>query len=1204
MDLMRRLQDEGAYRSTWGKARALVREGAVLECDAHTGILQGAVMLSGRVRASTPGLSYHATCELSLAEQDVIDYSCTCPVGGTGGMCKHAMALALSYLESAETTDGPAAGAGTAGGPYENASVGAGAARGHEAFAKASRDSMALRSHGSAATPSRVWSASTRSYERPMQTAYVAPTSAQLSNLISKAVERRAEQALRPRQASPAVATPKSEPVELLPTLAPAGDNAFGEPSARPWLLKLRVRRGDVSYLVKNMGELARCYQGRREHAYGKRLSFVHVPEAFDERSRAILDLVTRVAQSQQALYLSRWNYSGAGRGSDVKELPLSQSDVVALLDVLQGSELTYEPGGFPPARPRSLAVTTGEPDIQARMAASPSGGYDLVLPRELVSFSAGGTLYLLDETRALRCPDAYAHASASLLVGLLPATRPLHVAEADLPEFCRSVLPALAQATTLDVPAELYALTPPEPTFSFDIGLEDGEVTCRATVSYDGTELGLYEPRRTGQPPRDMAAEYHAQDVLERYFHGTAGDLHFDEGDDELLFDLLTEGLGELGELGEVRLSERLRAVEVRDAPQLRVRATVRSGLLDMAVDASGLSARDLKDYLASYRRHQRFVRLSDGDIVRIGDDVRTLEGLSEGLNLDLAQLVGGVEGLPEGLALFVDGLLRKRDRAASRVALERDASFRALVRELDTFSEAAIEMPPSLEGVLRPYQVEGVRWLGTLERFGLGGILADDMGLGKTLQVIALILAGKEGALSCGGTVVASAASPAGAEGASATGTGAASAATSAGASAPGHRTTLVVAPASLVYNWTSELAKFAPSLTVAAVVGAKGARERLIAAADGTDVLVTSYDLMKRDVRAYAARHFRRVVLDEAQYIKNPGTQAAKAAKCLPADARVALTGTPIENRLSELWSIFDFLMPGVLGSREAFAKRFEGPVEHGDAEATRALRCLVGPFILRRLKEDVLADLPEKTEGVVMAQMGAEQEKLYLANQDRLALQVQHQLPEEFKRERLKVLAELTKLRQICCDPRLCFDNYAGGSAKLDACIELLRGAVDGGHRVLVFSQFTSMLGLLARRLDAERLGFQTLTGATSKEERARLVAEFQAGKAPVFLISLKAGGVGLNLTAADTVIHYDPWWNVAAQDQATDRAHRIGQRRSVNVVKLIVKGTIEERIVQMQARKRDLADAVLGGSGLASAQITKDDILALLGASGT
>ena len=727
--------------------------------------------------------------------------------------------------------------------------------------------------------------------------------------------------------------------------------------------------------------------------------------------------------------------------------------------------------------------------------------------------------------------------------------------------------LPILRDYTDLTAPAALDAVAP-EPSFAMAIGVDDGLVTCKITVTYGDWSADLFslgapgspfEEQRPGVPPRDTVAEFRVMDTAALYFDFYEGGLAFEERDDARLFHLLTEGLSALSELGEVMLSDRLRQISVRPAPKLSVRATVKSNLLDVELGASGLSAADLAIYLDSYKRHQTFARLTSGDIVRLDEGARAAFGLAEDLGVDAVDLLDGVS-LPASSTLFVDSMLTR----TPALEADRDAAFRRTVERLDTLGKMDFTVPASLKATLRGYQVDGYQWLGSLEHLGLGGILADDMGLGKTLQMIAHILARVE-----------------------------------AGDTKP----TLVVCPASLVYNWAAELERFAPSLDVCAIVGAKAQRRVQIAGAAEHNVVVTSYDLMRRDIDEYVEQDFARVVLDEAQYIKNPLTQVARAAKRLPAGVRFALTGTPIENRLSELWSIFDFLMPGLLGTRDSFAKRFESPVEHAEGDSAARLQALVSPFVLRRVKEDVVADLPEKIEDTVMAQLTGEQRKLYLANQDRIAQQVQHREAGEFKKDKLKVLAELTKLRQICCDPHLHYADYKAGSAKLDTCMELVHGALDGGHRILLFSQFTGMLDIIGKRLAKEDIAFLKLTGASSKESRAKMVAQFQAGEVPVFLISLKAGGVGLNLTAADVVIHYDPWWNVAAQDQATDRAHRIGQQHAVTVYKLIAKDTIEERIMQMQESKRDLVNSVLGGDGISSALFTREDVLALLGGDG-
>ena len=1100
------LKRYAALQSTYGRALRLARGGSVLAASETEGGFGSTVGLVGRVAGSDGGY-YSVGVDLDLDACDVLDYSCTCPASTNyGGMCKHEIALALSYFGVDDAApERPLA----TGGPQRVAEL---------------------------------------------------PSSASVSELLHGASERRLLEATARREhrrGDSGLASRASLAVSLVHP-----SRAFDADSLA---LKLTVRRGSASYIVKNVSEIVRAWRRGSEISYGKKLTFAHTRDAFDERSAQLLDLVGRIVDTQHALYVSRWDYVGGGRGTDIKELPLSDADVCDVLDVMQGCEVTLDVrrryaerwGYRTGAVSASLRVGEGDPKIACAIEPSSSGGYDIALPEGLRLFVSGKKCYVLDGNMLLRTAEAFAVGAAPVLAALCASSSAPHVSGADASEFCRSLLPSLRTWTELDVPSSLESLEPPEAEFSFRIGMEDGVVSCAAEVSYGDWSAPIGCDSAPGQPARDLASEYHAVDVIEDYFPLADGLYAFDESDDELLFRLLTDGLSELRELGEVLLSEQLRGIKVRTSPNLSVSAKVKSGLLDVELGASGLTQSELLDYLEGFKKKQRYVRLSTGDIVRIGENLQVAASLADGLGVDIEELAAGGVGLPSARALLVDALLQN----AQNVRLARDSGFRRLVRDFDSYSDADIEVPCGLQAELRGYQEDGFRWLGTLERMGFGGILADDMGLGKTLQVITHILGRKEeGSAGC----------------------------------------SLIVCPASLVYNWMSELARFAPGLRCVAVVGAKASRAERIGSIAGYDVLVTSYDLLRRDVEIYSGRHFARVVLDEAQYIKNPKAQVTKCAKCLDADVRFALTGTPIENRLAELWSIFDFLMPGYLGSRDEFAKRYESPVEACEHDSSTLLRCAIGPFVLRRLKADVLADLPEKTESVVYAQMDAKQKKLYLASQDRLALQIQHQEDIDLKKEKLKILAELTKLRQICCDPSLCYEGYDGSSAKLETCMELVSQAIDGGHRVLLFSQSTTMLDIIAKRLASEGFSTLKLTGSTSKEARERLVRRFQAGEGDVFLISLKAGGVGLNLTSADVVIHYDPWWNTAAQDQATDRAHRIGQRRDVSVFKLIVGGTIEERILRMQEAKRDLAESVLAGEGVKSALLTRDDILALLG----
>lgn len=400
--------------------------------------------------------------------------------------------------------------------------------------------------------------------------------------------------------------------------------------------------------------------------------------------------------------------------------------------------------------------------------------------------------------------------------------------------------------------------------------------------------------------------------------------------------------------------------------------------------------------------------------------------------------------------------------------------------------------------------------------------------------------------------------------------------------------------------MFNWGEEIHKFAPELTFALISGTQEERRRKLENYEEADVLITSYDLLKRDAPFYEGKEFLYQIIDEAQYIKNHQTVAAKAVKVIKSQTRFALTGTPIENRLSELWSIFDYLMPGFLYKYEVFRREIEAPiVKNQDETAMERLKKMTAPFILRRLKADVLKDLPDKIEKTHYVRFEKKQQELYDAQVVHMRQQIAMQDGDEFQKNKLKILAELTRLRQICCDPSLCFENYKGESAKLEACQELIQRASEGGHKILLFSQFVTMLEIIRQKLDENGISYYMITGETSKEKRLKLVKNFNENDTRVFLISLKAGGVGLNLTGADVVIHYDPWWNIAVQNQATDRAHRIGQDKKVTVYQLIAKASVEEKIRQIQESKKDLLEQVVGSGAGQLGTMSKEDFLELL-----
>ena len=618
---------------------------------------------------------------------------------------------------------------------------------------------------------------------------------------------------------------------------------------------------------------------------------------------------------------------------------------------------------------------------------------------------------------------------------------------------------------------------------------------------------------------------------------------------------------LEDLQKLGEIFVSDRLKAIRVIPSPKVSVGVSLAENVLELHLNPGNFDMEELAEILSKYDRKKKFYRLRTGEFMDMDEDgIRVLSELRENLQISEAKLKSGEITIPKYRALYLDTRLKEQDD----LQVEKNREFRMLIRNMKTAEENDFELPDNLQAQLREYQKTGFWWLKTLCQNGFGGILADDMGLGKTLQTIAFLLSEMQEAPE------------------------------------DANRRSLIVAPASLVYNWESECARFAPELQTRLVAGTQEQRKEMIQNAGMQDILITSYDLLRRDIELYQDLPFFCEIIDEAQFIKNHATQGAKAVKTIHASFRLALTGTPVENQLSELWSIFDYLMPGFLYGYQKFREQFELPiVRNGDEERLERLQKMIRPFILRRLKKEVLKDLPDKIEKNMAACMEQKQKELYHAHAQRLALMLQNQTEEEFADSRFQVLSELTRLRQLCCDPALVYENYEGGSAKLDLCIELIQSAVESGHKILLFSQFTSMIEILTARLQEESISCFVLQGSTKKEQRAQMVEQFNRDDTSVFCISLKAGGTGLNLTGADIVIHYDPWWNVAVENQATDRAHRIGQKNVVTVYKLIAKGTIEEKIIKLQQMKKELAEEILSGDEIKTASFQREELLELL-----
>lgn len=928
----------------------------------------------------------------------------------------------------------------------------------------------------------------------------------------------------------------------------------------------------DKMFVVKDLTHFADLVQKSETEVYGSNTNINHGIQNFTASSRKWVDFIQDCVAEENRLKKSLEEATWKSIRKKVSSLELYGWRVDRLYELMENAGVNYEDRDT-----KTKSVIKGVVrDPKLIMSIRPlMEGRVFQGIKAIITFPhmyiGSGKMYFMDADAKQLCrvtPEFYEHLGPLLSkdeyndYGVLS----LNIGRNNLSDFYYGALPELSEHVDIieDKPELIEQYLLPETTFSFYLDADNDDVDCRVIAEYGDKKcscLDMYRPDVKVESFRVAFKEREVLDILRQFMPvvNLKNDRICCGGDEDRIYDVVTGGVEELAKLGNVYCTSRFKNVGKTKGTSVSVGVSVSSGMLELDLLTQDMSEDELLELLKNYKRNSRYYRFKSGEFVDLQQSsLQMLFEMMESLHMSPKDFVKGKMHLPLYRTLYLDKMLEEH----SEVYNTRDVQFKQIIKNMKSVSESDYDVPPSLDKIMRNYQKNGFRWMRTLEDCGFGGILADDMGLGKTLQTISVLLSAKENGI----------------EG-----------------------TSLIVSPASLVFNWGEEFEKFAPQLKVALLAGKAEDRTQIISDYDKYDVLVTSYDVLKRDIDQYDGKAFSYEVIDEAQYIKNQTTAAAKAVKLINSRARFALTGTPIENRLSELWSIFDYLMPGFLYTYDAFRRDFENPiVKYEDEEMMGRLQKMVKPFIMRRLKKDVLKDLPDKLEESRVVRFDGEQRRLYDAQVVRMKNELAGGNEEDFNKNKLKVLAELMKIRQICCDPHLCFENYNGPSAKLESCLELIDSAIEGGHKILLFSQFTSMLAIIEDELRKKDISFYKITGETSKQDRLSMVKQFNEDDTPIFLISLKAGGVGLNLTGADVVIHYDPWWNVAVQNQATDRAHRIGQTKKVTVYKMIAKGTIEEKIMKLQETKKDLADNIINGDNVGIGSMSKDDIMELLG----
>ncbi|SDJ60919.1 DEAD/DEAH box helicase [Salimicrobium halophilum] len=717
----------------------------------------------------------------------------------------------------------------------------------------------------------------------------------------------------------------------------------------------------------------------------------------------------------------------------------------------------------------------------------------------------------------------------------------PQYIPTSDMEAVVSHVLPTLEEAGDVHYSEEVTKAIIDEPLVSvISIDHQDWALTLDLKFHYGDHTVDPF--RKQSSPGMIIKRDYTKEDTIMQLIE--QADFKFDGAaiylDDEDKIDVFVRStLLRLQQIADVYLSSSMRNL-LQTSPELKPTIDVNESTdwLDISFEIDGIGEEDIVQVMQAAMERKKYYRLTDGTLLSLQNDSfdRFRELTDE---LDVKSIDDATLSVSQMRSMQVDEVLEVNEE-------ERKQRFQTLITHLKNPEVSEHELPSGLNADLRPYQLTGFRWMKTLATYSLGGILADDMGLGKTIQTIAFLLSEFEEKNDL--------------------------------------PRSLIVAPASLVFNWKKEIETFAPGLSVEVISGTKQERDSKREKSDA-DIWVTSYPLLRRDEEAYEEDKFHAFILDEAQAIKNETTKVSKSTRQIKAKHKFALSGTPIENALTELWAIFQTIMPGFYQNKKEF-------LQLSHEQISRMTR----PFILRRMKTEVLDDLPDKIESVQYSELTRNQKEVYLAYLERIQKDVQETIQTKgLKKGKIEILAGLTRLRQICCHPSLFLENYEGTSGKLDQLKELLDELKQNNHRVLLFSQFSSMLTMLHEELTALGYNCFYLDGSTKSEDRMKYVERFNSGEKDIFLISLKAGGTGLNLTGADTVILYDLWWNPAVEEQAAGRAHRIGQKRSVQVVRMISEGTIEERIYELQQKKRDLVDQIIQPGESMLQSLSEDDI---------
>ena len=924
-------------------------------------------------------------------------------------------------------------------------------------------------------------------------------------------------------------------------------------------------------YKLKNLSEFYIRMINKEFYKYGDKLQFIHTKEMFDENSQELLEFLLKYAEIIAVTNSSaNSNSRYYGKALNESSIIIGNTAIDELFDKLKNKKVSLNKD----YERQIIEVVDEDPKIiEFELEKISEDEYKIVANFNIyktIILKGKKYKYILTDEKLYRCSKKFENTNLKLLKLFRENySESVLFGKNELGKLFSVILPKVGDAIKVDenMQEEIKQYQPEKLGVKVFLDFDESEyIVADVKLCYGDNEFNPLnqEEERNFKYPRNIIEETKAMNLFKRTgFMYEVKRLRFILPNEDKIYEFLTNDINYYMKRFEVLVTENFKTKEVIKPQIGSLGVKIENDLLSVDLSQLNINLSELEEIIKKYKQKKKYYRLKNGNFLDLQDskEIDFIDKLISGTDTSYKELEKGNIKLPVNRTLYLNELLK----GIKGTQIIKNKEYKDIINELDKDLFDDEQIPNELEFVLRSYQKTGFKWLKTLDKYKFGGILADDMGLGKTIQIISILLDCKKNENE--------------------------------------NKTSIVVSPSSLTLNWKNEVEKFAPELNVKVIRGSTSERESLIENIEKYNLVITSYDLLKRDIDIYKKKNykFRFIIADEAQYLKNNNTKNAKSIKQLNADTRFALTGTPIENSLAELWSIFDFIMPGYLFSYREFRTTYEMQiVKDEDKNAIEKLKMLIEPFILRRIKKEVLTELPEKTITVLNNEMEEEQRNIYLS----YLVQAKQELEDEinvngYEKSQIKILAALTRLRQICCHPGLFIENYKDKSSKLEQCMEIIEDGITAGHKILLFSSYTSMFEIIGKELEKRGIKYFKLTGSTKVDERIELVDEFNQNKEiGVFLISLKAGGTGLNLTGADVVIHYDPWWNISAENQATDRAYRIGQKNNVQVYKLITKDSIEEKIYELQQKKADLTDNVLSTQTTFINKLSKEDIMKL------